>query len=383
MFGALLDVSASMKSAYPLQRSSNANVERTHAILTAIRNIVIRAKVECPEVIPHKAQECIFVGAFGLSGPNKTCDLISLLENADPKDVQGKDGYQALTDLAKEYGAPQTEPWIRKHLSHFEAQSLYQRLRSDESLLSKLIELIPPQETIDIVKSLASWFLGVDKLNRASEATVLQWSDAYKFAHGIVESDLQQLEQPKPRPIQKVSEMLDDLLPSKVEDKPSPTLHDRIEELILPIRPYIFGDTPMCKSLNDAEAVFNKTKATLKVLFILSNGSSTDGDPRPIAQKLHELGVIIATCFLTSDHVANPRCLFDEADPDWVDGKLVLFEMSSTRQNSDAPISHLIASDAKWKLPDSGKSRLFIQANTLDVINEFCEKVISQMTEPK
>jgi len=380
MFGALVDVSASMKSAYALERSSYVNVECTHAILTAIRTIVKLGKVQC---LARKAQECIFVGAFGLSGHTKTCDLISLLENAGPKDVQGKDRYQALTDLVKEHGAPQTEPWIRKHLSHFEAQILYQRLHSDESLLSKLIELIPPQETIDTVKSLASWILGVDQLNRASEAAVLQWSDAYKFAHKIVESDLQRLEHPKPRPIQNVLEILDDLLQSKVEDKPSPTLHDRIEELILPIKPYIFGDTPMCKALNDAEAVFRKTKATLKVLFILSNGSSTDGDPRPIARKLHELGVIIATCFLTSDHVDNPRCLFDEADPDWGDGRSVLFEMSSTRQNSDAPISHLIASHAKWKLPSSGKSRLFIRANTLDVINEFCEKFVSQMTEPK
>lgn len=248
---------------------------------------------------------------------------------------------------------------------------------SDKSLLSKLIELIPPQETKDIVAS------GVDTVNRASEADVLHWSDAYKFAHGIVKLDLKRLEQPTPRPMQDVSKMLIDLLESKVEDAPSSTLHDQIEEWILAIRPYIFGDTPMCKALNDAGAVFGKMNANSKVLFILSKGSSMDGDPRPIAQKLRALGVIIVTLFITSDHIRDPRCLFDKADPDWDAGKSVLFEMSSTIRNTVPPISYLIASGANWKLPSSGVSRLFLQVNTSDVINEFHEKVVSQITEPK
>jgi len=242
MFGALVDVSASMKSAYALERSSYVNVECTHAILTAIRTIVKLGKVQC---LARKAQECIFVGAFGLSGHTKTCDLISLLENAGPKDVQGKDRYQALTDLVKEHGAPQTEPWIRKHLSHFEAQSLYQRLHSDESLLSKLIELIPPQETIDTVKSLASWILGVDQLNRASEAAVLQWSDAYKFAHKIVESDLQRLEQSQTKTNTKCfGNNWMTYFKARLRINHHQLYMTESEELILPIRPYIFGDNP-------------------------------------------------------------------------------------------------------------------------------------------
>ena len=364
VIGALVDVSASMKSEYTLKRSRDANVQCTHAILTAIRNF---ASAVFQKVIPHVAQECIFVGAFGLSGHTETCDLISLLE------IAGKDGHQALTDLVKEHGAPQTEPWIRKHLSHFEAQILYQRLYSDKSLLSKLIELLPPQETKDIVAS------GVDTVNRASEAAVLHWSDASKFAHGIIKLDLKRLEQPTPRPIQNVSKMLIDLLESKVEDAPSSTSHDQIEEWILAIRPYIFGDTPMCKALNDTGAVFGKMNANSKVLFILSKGSSMDGDPRPIAQKLRELGVIIVTLFITSDHIDDPRRFFDKADPHWDAGKSVLFEMSSIIRNTDPPICYLI--DTKWKLPPSGATHLFLQANTSDMINEFCKLVVSNIPE--
>ena len=133
----------------------------------------------------------------------------------------------------------------------------------------------------------------------------------------------------------------------------------------------------MCMALGHSLAVFKKTDANQRVLFILSDGNPADGDPRSIAQELHSLGVTIVTCFLTSGHIENPRCLLYEADPSWNDGRRVLFEMSSTMKNTHTPISYLV--DAKWRLPPSGESRLFVQANSLDVVNEFCKIVVSQM----
>ena len=62
MFGVLLDVSGSMESAYSLDTSHDASVERTHAIFTSVSNIAKQ------EVARHERQEKIFVSAFGLSG---------------------------------------------------------------------------------------------------------------------------------------------------------------------------------------------------------------------------------------------------------------------------------------------------------------------------
>ena len=76
MFGVLVDVTGSMESAYALDRLNDANVERTHAILTAIINIVKQ------EVVHHERRGSIFVCAFGQSGPTVTCHLVSLLEIA-------------------------------------------------------------------------------------------------------------------------------------------------------------------------------------------------------------------------------------------------------------------------------------------------------------
>jgi len=449
MFGVLVDVSGSMESAYALDRSSDASVERTHAILTTIMNIVKR------EVARHDRRESIFACAFGLNKEGTqgivTCDLISLLEY-----IAGgpRDGHQALIDLAKQHETPQAEPWIRNHLSQLEARILYTALCSDPSLIQKLVELIPSSQASSSASpsALSSKLLRkfqpsshtvVSTMPLSMQKVAVHRSEAYKVAHKIIDDPpaplplqdmLQSMHHPKPRPVQHVTEMLDDLLQSKVSSSSPSSLHDRIHELLEPIKPYIFGGTPMCTALNDAVAVFRETNVTQKVLFILSDGHSTDGDPRPIARELHDLGVTIVTCFLTSDHIDNPRRLHYEVDPSWCpeshsqcptcynvyptglswcptcphsgcplchrwsatcrcwmwrycdglicltcDSRAVLFEMSSTLKNTHTPISYLV--DANWELPPSGRSRLFIQANSLDVVNEFCKIVVSQMTE--
>ena len=228
-----------------------------------------------------------------------------------------------------------------------------------------------------------------------TEESMVRESDAYKHARKIIEAEvinytIPSMQHPKPRPVQEVSEMLNDTL--RLEDSPSTStsaefsssasssLHDRIQDLLKPIKPYIYGGTPMRKALTHAKEVFEKENAKPAVLFLLSDGMSADGNPRPIAQELHELGVTIVTCFLTADHIDNPKCLYDS---DWkfpdqsVRG--VLFDMSSSMQNTHTPISYLV--DADWELPPSGESRLFLQANSLDVVNEFCKVLVSQLTK--
>ena len=434
LFGVLVDVSGSMESAYALDRSHDASVERTHAILTTIMNIVKR------EVTHHDRQESIFACAFGLNKERTrgivTCDLISLLEY-----IAGgpRDGHQALIDLAKQHETPQAEPWIRNHMSQLEARILYTALCSDPSLIQKLVELIPTSQASSSASPSALSSKLLRKFQPSSHTVVstmpllmqkvaVHRSEAYKLAHEIIDDPpaplplqdmLQSMHHPKPRPVQHVTEMLDDLLQSEVSSSSSSSLHDRIHELLEPIKPYIFGGTPMCRALKDAVAVFRETNVTQKVLFILSDGQSTDGDPRPIAGELRDLGVTIVTCFLTSDRIDDPRRLHYEVDPSWCpeshnwcptchnlyptchswsatcrcwmwsycdglicptcDGRAVLFEMSSTMKNTHTPLSYLI--DANWELPPSGRSRLFIQANSLDIVNEFCKIVISQLTE--
>ena len=178
--------------------------------------------------------------------------------------------------------------------------------------------------------------------------------------------------------------MLDDLLQRSSSTSSSSSSKDRIREIIESIKPIILGRTPMCKALSEAEHVFKEAAGTdEKVLFILSDGKSTDDeDPLPIAQRLRSAGVTIATCYITSYEVQNPKCLLDPRDYTKFEhdsGQQVLMRMSSTMKNTHTPVSYLV--DANWELPPSGESCLFVEANSLEVVNTFCRTVVSQLTK--
>ncbi|XP_062499848.1 uncharacterized protein LOC134177130 [Corticium candelabrum] len=387
MIGIVLDVSNSMESAYALDRSHDASVERTRAILTTTISILKR------EAVYPRRQESVFASIFGLRKSVKTCDLFAMLEHLkrvrEERDIHiPEDGYEAMSALATEHGAPHAIKWIREHLSREEAATLYREITRTTvdggswalSTVRDTMKRLPSERFQLLVNNVDK------KVSKASQA-IARRSDAYRNAKRIIEdfnSDkliedvLRRMEHPKARPVQEVSTLLDDLLQVELPSAPSSSLHDRIRELLKPIKPYILGLTPMCKALKHATDMFKETTRT-RVLFILSDGDSTDGDPHEIAQQLHQLDVIIVTCFLTSNRIDNPRRLLYKADPKWRgrNGRQVLFEMSSTMENTHTPISHLI--DANWELPSAGESRLFVQANSLDVVNEFCEIVVSKL----
>ena len=145
MFGVLVDVSGSMRSAYSLDRSHDANVERTHAVLTSIMSIVKQ------EVIHHERKDSIFVSAFGLDHHAETCDLLRLLDFVADSDTDSQiDGQEELIKLAISHKAPHAKPWIIKHLSQFEARLLYKALRDDTNALENMVKLIPSQLTATV-----------------------------------------------------------------------------------------------------------------------------------------------------------------------------------------------------------------------------------------
>eukprot|EP00118_Oscarella_pearsei_P020432 m.221234 g.221234 ORF g.221234 m.221234 type:complete len:569 (+) comp39956_c1_seq10:140-1846(+) len=413
IIGIMLDVSGSMKETFNLDRSTDTDVEKSHTILTSIMNIVKR------EVVQHNCKESVFTCAFGLCQRPETwqsheiCDLMPLLEYFSK--TRTENVYEKLFQLACSHGASHINRWIRSTLSEFQAVVLLDCLRSNSSLARELVALIPSGEEttsaylaakgvdkapgISLIVGLC--FLGLSLMSpfflcagspflvagiaikpdcgtSRLEAEARN-SKAYKRACEIINQHIKL----RPRSVQQVSKTLDVLLNSTEAPSAESSLHHKIRELLDPIKPFIFGKTPMCKALKDAWNIFlMKKNASRKVLFILSDGCSTDGDPRPMAEELHSLGVTIITCFLTSHAVENPKRLLYEADDSWAhkDGRRVLFEMSSPMKNTHTPITYLV--DADWELPGEGSSHLFIEANSVDVVNEFCEIVVSQMTRP-
>ena len=383
MYGVLLDVSGSMKSAYSMDNRHDVSVQRTHTLFTTVANIVGK------EVANHKRQDSIFACGFGIQEPAPVCNLIPLFELL--RDLRlSRSQPQDLVRLARQHGAPHAERWIKKHLTEKEASVLNYLLRKDESLIPRLIKKLPQDSiavrgfgaTVNFVESLPI----VGNMAEAKETQMVTKSEAYTYAQDIMRTAfLNSLNKPiKSSSVIHVSEVMRELLETEPSDEAqastSESLRDYVQELVDYIEPYIYGGTPMCMAMNEAVRIFKQADPDkAKVLFVLSDGESGDGDPCPIAQELHALGVSIVTCYLTSDHLDNPKRLLYHSNPNWTDGRLALFKMSSTMKNTHTPISYLI--DAGWQLPASGESRLFVQANSMEVVNELCETVVSHLLD--
>ena len=401
-----------MQEAYALEkdRLSGENVQKIHAIFSSLTNIVNR------EVTHTNRNDKIFVSCFGLNTAKtvvNTCDLIALLQHIHDafNELNWINPYKKLMEMADEQPQVQhligsLENWIRKCLSRIEALYLYKVLQSDPKRLRDLANKLPgareevdedsqefarpeSSSTLFRVLSLVSnpiasltelhakartKAIGVAAALVEPDAEKVRSSEAFKYAEKLIEKYIQKRlidEHPKSVKVQKALELLQDV--SRKSGRISQT------DVIDSIEPYIYGRTPMCEAMRKAFDIFKRSSAEKKILFILSDGLSTDGDPREIARKHAATNVTIVTCYLTSEHIQFPRSLFDQAS--FHDrGKINLFDMSSTMSNMDPPVSFLV--DAGWRLPPSGESKLFVQANSLEVVDELCRIVVSRLADP-
>ncbi len=393
MYGVLVDVSRSMQSVYSVDDSRDTTVRRSHAIFKTVLNIVNNES---------NNQDEIFVGAFGVKVRSvTTCDLLALLNKANkvPQELQGlKPGVEAMVKLANREGYGGTVDWIRKNLSEDDAKDLFRLMCIKPSIKKQLLEKLPSNTrataaryAFKFQKYAASVVQSTTDYDER-EREVVRKSDAFQCAKELVkrksiimEEMLLEIQTPIPQHTSAVVELFQEM--KLDEDDPrsgsSESVRKKIDETLESIEPYIYGATPMVKAMRDTLRIFRKFKrdnpGKQMALLILTDGESTDGNPKIIADQLKKLGVTIVTCFLTNEHLDNPYKCYDDSEKS---SPLcpVLLEMSSTKHNNDSPMYYL--ADAGWKLPLSGESRLYIEANTLEIVNEVCEKVISELNRP-
>ena len=468
-----MDVSASMKEAFSLDRTVSGNVERTHAIITTLNGIVNK------ESVAHShRQDRVFVSAFGLKDVN-TCDLIHLLDykglinddepegetdneranvferaanlsklNQVRKDKEDPShsnmtGHQVLIEFATKSGAPHAKRWIERSLTEAEAGVLYTILSRDKQLTKEFIEKLPDSNTTDFLNFTSTISGGIldvsDSKVKDSKAYKLAKKVIYRFSDVTIFLQNPEVQTPQIWPVKEVSDLLDKILkrnhntassepshsksfppynqpnisnmfaspvnnssfkyrhdillqkarPASFYNTPSQktqgaSFHEssaKVKHLFDYLTPFIFGRTPMVESLEHAKCIFhqNQNKADKKILFILSDGLSTDGDPLPIAKVLQALDVIVVTCYLTTSEKKFPRQLMDKKslNSDVDKGAAVLLKMSSSMHNTKAPVSYFV--DAGWELPTSGQSNLYFQANSLVLVDEFCKILFRHM----
>jgi hypothetical protein len=140
----------------------------------------------------------------------------------------------------------------------------------------------------------------------------------------------------------------------------------------------IFGNTPMRECMFEIAKRFEREiksrgPDTTLVLFILSDGAPTDGDPLQALEELKPLGVTVISCFVTDQDIANPRVLFGEPESQWSCGAKLMFDMASIVEENSAFTNFLLRKN--WIIKPN--ARLFVQVNHSVILEEFIRVVLS------
>lgn len=143
----------------------------------------------------------------------------------------------------------------------------------------------------------------------------------------------------------------------------------------------LFGMTPMCQALSVIrdrlkEVCSHKSFTFPILLLIISDGLPDDGDPLPLIEELHTMGVMTLCCYLAERDVLAPRKLYLAEEAHWTDGARLLFQCASTLHGDNyvsvAMFDYL--SDHGWD-PFEG-ARLFAQVNQAEALGEFLEVLL-------
>ena len=424
VIGIHLDVSGSMEEVWDIKIPEQKKIR---VIFDSIKNLVNNVKKSDLD------NTKIFVEVFGLR-KQKSCDLIFLLDlylndqgkSINPglkvqnwisehapqlpiksvptvvEDISNTierygTGMDALKVLVRSKKYHHVMTWLPCIENEKDAMFLYCALIKNPSDMEKLANMISPiaSVAVDSARITNNVFKGL-----AFSATVLavlaapktvkfsdafnffsdnyvdnrinakgKDSEAYRFAMKIVSEYIHTLPATKLRKVEDVIDLLNRF--EKVTT-------NSVDDFFANFQDVLYGNTPLQESMRSAASLFETVESDTKVLFVLSDGESTDGDPTPFADSMRAQKVTIVTCFLTAENIAQPRKLFCHADKRWSQGERTLYNMSSERSCFERPLSALQRSG--WALPAEGDCKLFVRVNSPEVVKEFCSLVFNPIT---
>ncbi|CAF0803933.1 unnamed protein product [Didymodactylos carnosus] len=335
----------------------------------------------------------IFVGAFGLNNV-PTCDLLALLDYARKFDVTQPNscGHGNLIELLKGHGAPYCDQYVRKYLKASKAQFFAKFFSENLDELSEIIRRLPKvcktqvELTADGLKAgltktsleatnWISFFTGTPDVGESFSRK--EADEMIEYAKSVIRKRCLPTLQAMAKPQIKSFESTVNLLNGMAKGATLSTTHsftsEQLSGFVASIDPFIYGNTPMCQALSYATEIFTSSTDPVKVLFLISDGESTDGDPAQFAKRLHDNKVIVFCCLLTFENLSQPRRLYYEPDVRLTKAQHQMFQLSSTVENSHSGM--LVLLEQKWELPAAGHSGLFVQGNHPDIMNEYSDLV--------
>lgn len=394
VIGCLLDVSGSMRKALESGRSDERAIERLRAVLGAGLKIAQAEHRRDPHAL-------MFVGVFGLrSKCPPAVDLCGVIEMLLSGHQDHRTGHDLLIALANRNNLKHITQYIRTKLTDDEARIVNMYLRRHPERVAKFVNAIPPPKTIRAVRiggqtaggiglavlgffaaglpgAVAGLAVGGFTGNvgaAIAEDHAVDNSEAMELAHRICDEWLQEFATLVPRPIADVVQLL-----QRLQEHPAAGGGGGSNDsnaLLDMLRQYMYGWTPMREALSLSLDVFRKQpNAERRVLVLISDGHSTDGDPLPIAPKLQQANITLAAIYLTSNRGVTRRRLYDRAVEGWNVGQRTLFDMVAKVACATHPIPALASMG--WDVPSSGECALYATVCSVEALDEFCSLLLS------
>ena len=417
LVGFAVDVSGSMSQS--IRNESRKDVNRFESFKGALRKLSrkTREKIDNCRKEGFKASVDVFAYVFGLRFfPN--CDFLSLIhfrrENAKKSGLNLTgyiNPYRELVNIARKNGIedmPGFEKWVRDILNQNEAGRLVSVLSQYPSIAKHIAKLLPKnigqamiaetRNTTSKVIKYGKWVLiglsfsnpltaiaGIAGAKVAQDAIedkelTKAKSLAKELANAssdgdIIEIAIREIGQERfgrslYAEVRKYGETLMPL--EKLAD-----LLETQEKELNKIEPFIYGNTPMRETLGVIKRRFEKelTKThdnTIPLLFILSDGAPTDGDPLPIADSIKNEGIRIVSCLITDEDLVYPRTLFNEIQPEWSREAVLMYNMASSLGEDSVFAGSL--KEHGWRVPV--RSKMFVQVNHSEILDEFIQIIL-------
>ncbi|KAH7336028.1 hypothetical protein BKA65DRAFT_458517 [Rhexocercosporidium sp. MPI-PUGE-AT-0058] len=398
VFGCLLDVSGSMREALETGRSDEHTIERLRAVLRAALKL---AQAE----LRRDPQALAFVGVFGLYVDTKcppVVDLCGIVKALLGGYQDHRTGHELLIALANQNNLAHITKYIRTKLSDDQARIVYVHLRLHPDRVAEFVDAIPAEERLQNFRNksrgagatigavLGTMVLGPpgafiggsigsiagNEGAAYAEDNAVDRSDALQLARCICDEWLLDFSNLEPRPVADVVDLLQQLQDHPAAGGGDQGLGPDKRTVLDTLREYMYGNTPMRDTLTESLAVFRKYPIVKqRVLVLVSDGESTDGNPLPIACELQKEKVILAAVYLTSDPAMPRRRLYDRPAEDWNAGQRTLFSMAARVDCAEHPIP--VLASIGWEVPSSAECGLYTIACSSAVLDEFCSILLS------
>lgn len=146
----------------------------------------------------------------------------------------------------------------------------------------------------------------------------------------------------------------------------------------------MLGSTPLREALILAQKRIlaernQRTYTGQPALFVVTDGEPDGGcdDILRLAGEMKRDGVLIVSCFVTSDDFTAPKTLYSNAPPDWSSGAKLIFNCASELPDDRGLRAYL--KEYGWTVEPG--ARMFTQINHSETLAEFTRLVLSPLRE--